>query len=49
MRDKTTLEILIHEILHAANWDLDEHAIQETAEDLANILWKLGYRRDVEV
>jgi len=48
MRSKTTLEVLIHEALHAANWDLDEAAVQETAEDIAKILWKLGYRRELE-
>lgn len=48
MREKTTLEILLHEILHAANWDLDEQAIQETAEAQADILWSLGYRRELD-
>jgi hypothetical protein len=35
---------VIHELLHAAHWDLDELAVEETAEDLARVLWKLGYR-----
>ena len=32
------LEVLIHEILHACHWDLDEEAIDETAQVLATIL-----------
>ena len=34
----------IHEALHASLWDLDEAAIQETADDLARFLWRCGYR-----
>jgi len=39
------LEVLIHEMLHACHWDLDEEAITETSEDLARVLFRLGYRR----
>lgn len=39
-----TLEIWIHEMLHACHWDLAEEAISETAEDIAQALIKLGYR-----
>jgi len=38
------LEVLIHEMLHACHWDLDEIAITETSEDLARVLFRLGYR-----
>jgi len=41
------LDTLIHEILHAAFWDLDETAVTETATDLARILEGFGYRRVV--
>jgi hypothetical protein len=40
-----TLETLIHEMFHAANWTLDEEHITESARDIARGLWKLGYRR----
>ena len=44
LRGERQLEVIIHELLHAAHWDLDESAVEETAEDLARVLWKLGYR-----
>lgn len=37
------LDVLIHEMLHAAYWDLDEAAIAETATDIAKALIALGY------
>lgn len=39
------LEINLHEFIHAALWDLDEEAVDETASDLARALWRLGYVR----
>ena len=39
------LDVLIHEMLHACHWDLDETAITETASDLARVLFRLGYRK----
>jgi len=38
------LEVLIHEMLHACYWDLDEEAIDITARDIARVLFRLGYR-----
>lgn len=38
------LEVLIHEMLHACYWDLDEEAIATTARDIARVLFRLGYR-----
>jgi hypothetical protein len=43
--DQDTLDSIIHEILHAALWDLDEHAVHTTANAIAEALWKLGYSR----
>lgn len=40
---ESELDTIIHEILHAAHWDLDESAVKETAEDIARILCNLGY------
>lgn len=39
------LEILIHEMLHACFWDLDEEVISEVGKDLSKALWKMGYRK----
>lgn len=41
-----TLEVLTHEMLHACFWDMDEEAINESARDIAKVLWDLGYRRN---
>lgn len=45
LRDIALLDTLIHEMLHAADWQRDEEWIEETAEDIARILTKLGYRK----
>jgi hypothetical protein len=39
------LDVLIHEMLHAAYWDLCEEAIEATATDIAHALFELGYRK----
>jgi hypothetical protein len=39
------LEILIHEVLHAALWIVDEQVIEQTAKDLQTILSERGYCR----
>jgi hypothetical protein len=46
LKDEEKLEVLIHEMLHAAFWQIDEHYIAEAAKDIAKILWKLGYKND---
>ena len=45
LRGERQLEVIIHELLHGCHWDLDEQAITETAEDLARVLYRLGYRK----
>ena len=40
LKGQEKLEVMLHEILHAALWDLDEQAIEETAADAARALWK---------
>lgn len=42
------LEILIHEMLHACFWDLDEEVVSEVGRDLSKALWKMGYRKQNE-
>ena len=45
IRDEVELEVFIHEMIHAAHWDLAEDAVAETAADIARALWRLGYRK----
>ena len=46
LRGEVELDTLIHEMLHACHWDLDESAIEETATDIARALHRIGYRLD---
>ena len=41
---KDMLSCIIHESLHACYPDLVDVAIDDTAESIAILLWKLGYR-----
>ena len=43
LRGKDRLEVVIHEVLHAGLWDLDEPAVRELATDMARTLTRLGY------
>jgi hypothetical protein len=42
------LDVIIHEVLHAADWHRSEEWCATVATDLARILYRLGYRRDSE-
>ena len=42
------LEIVLHELLHAADWHKDEEWVHQVAKDLARGLVRLGYRRVTE-
>lgn len=44
LRGERELDVLIHEMLHACMWDLDEEAVTEMASDIAHVLWRIGYR-----
>ena len=46
LKDKKELEIILHEMMHAAQWDLDEEVVAHVSEDFARVLWKLGYRKE---
>lgn len=39
------LEVLVHEMLHAANWHAAEEWVEDTSRDVARALTRLGYRR----
>lgn len=45
LKDLKELEILTHEMLHAAFWDIDEDVIDGVGTDIAKVLWRLGYRK----
>ena len=36
---------LLHECLHASNWNKSEKVVDRTAIDIGKLLWRLGYRR----
>ncbi len=38
------LDVIIHEMLHAADWHKDEEWVEQVASDIARALWRLGYR-----
>lgn len=43
MRDE--LRVLIHEMLHAGLWDLDEQAVDEISTDISNVLMRDGWKK----
>lgn len=40
------LEVIIHEMLHACFWDIDEDVIVQVGDDLSKALWRMGYRKE---
>ena len=48
LRGRDRMTVVVHELLHAALWDLSEESVDETAEAVARVLWSLGYRCDEE-
>lgn len=46
--DQLYLETVLHEILHAAVWNLDEEFVEEYARAAARTVIKLGFRRTEE-
>ncbi len=42
---RNELITIIHEGMHAGNWDKHEETIARSAEDIGRLLWRLGYRR----
>lgn len=45
LRPSREIQTLLHEMLHACDWDLCEEAVTEIADDIGRVLYKLGYRR----
>lgn len=48
LRGERKLAILIHELLHAAAWEHDEEWVAELGDDIARVLWRVGYRHHLE-
>jgi len=42
---KLGLRVLLHEILHAADWNKHENTIERVSKEICDLLWLLGYRR----
>lgn len=40
------LDTLIHEMIHASVWQLDEEIVDRMSTDIARVLFRLGYRRN---
>jgi len=39
------LETILHEGLHAEKWNISEEKVDRTAKEIADLLWRLGFRR----
>jgi hypothetical protein len=39
-------EVIVHEMLHACFWDIDEQVIKQVGIDISRALWDLGYRNE---
>jgi len=48
LKDREELYIIIHELLHAGSWDMDEEAVDAISDDMATALWRIGYRKQDE-
>ena len=44
---RDTMEVLIHESLHACFPDMTEKQVETSAADISKFLWRIGYRRKV--
>jgi hypothetical protein len=44
--DKTEMDIALHEGLHCLFPWLPEEQVNDAGKTLANLLWRLGYRKD---
>ena len=48
IKGRILLDTLIHESLHACLWIADEEWVAQTASDISHILWRCGYRQDLD-
>lgn len=45
LKGEHELEILLHEMMHACDWQKDEEFIAKQARDIARALTRLGFRK----
>lgn len=45
LRGEEELEVIVHELTHAAHWDMTEEAVESFARDVARVLWRMGYKK----
>ena len=45
LKKEEELEVVIHELLHSADWYKDEEWVERTACEISHILWRLGWRK----
>ena len=45
-KDRYTMELLIHEMLHGCLWKLSGDDVERTAEDISKVLWRIYKARD---
>ena len=41
---KDGMRKLMHEMLHACNWEKTEAKVEQAAEDMHRLMWRLGFR-----
>jgi len=46
LKKQDELEIIIHELLHAADWSKEEEWVEVIADDIARVLSKLGWKKE---
>lgn len=46
-RGRSLLDTTIHEVIHAQHPDMPEAEVSIRSTELANVLWKMGWRRQV--
>lgn len=44
LRGKEQLRVLLHEAMHAQDWNAREKVIDRDSDQLATLLWEFGYR-----
>lgn len=44
LEGKELLEVAIHEATHACLWPISEEYVEKNSKDIADFLWKLGFR-----
>lgn len=45
LKEKLEIDTIAHEIIHRFNFNIDEEVVTETATAIAEVLWRVGYRK----